>query len=395
MSKTFSMVNENVCIRLKLFGEEVRQLLEKNGWQEKKVGEASRVFMNSCNFLERIEQKTLERIKKTNQSLREDQELIVFGCLPVTAKNKLKKVHSGGYAAGSSLERFAKRIGLKMYSIKPGHVVKRKQNLTCKTIKWFNRFFLKDAYFTYLYDKCKVFHLKISDGCLGKCTFCSERFARGELKSKPVKKVIEEFKKGLSKGYKVFSLNADDTGVYGWDNDETIVELLDSLLSHDQKFHLVITEFNPLALERFDELEELLNSKKIALITVPIQSGSKKILKKMGRDYTPKIIVKKLNSIRDKNPNLKFNTHVIVGFPGETRRDFEKTMRLFDEVIFDKAKIFQYSERPGTPASRMNGKVCERVKLERQKKLKQKIVRRCVKQLDLKSLLLNTVSPQN
>lgn len=386
-------MNEGVCTRLKIFGKQVRELLLRNGWEEKSLERASTVLVNSCNFLESIEQRTLGRINKVKSKLGDGQECVVIGCQPVTGLEKLEEVHDGESIGGSDLNNFARKMGLEPKEVPVHYTIKTRKGLKNWFAKWFNKVFVKHDYLEYLYDKERAYHLKISEGCLGDCTYCSERFARGCLKSRSVKNVINEFEQGLRQGYKIFSLNADDTGVYGLDKGENVCELLEAMLGRSEDFSLMITEFNPLALQRYPELISLLGDERVKHVTVPLQSGSKKVLERMNRPYDPKLVVNRLKRVREENPGIMINTHVIVGFPGESYEDFNQTMELFDELEFNKVKIFCYSERPGTRAARMSGKLTESVKRGRQRVLRNKVLTQCFLRGDWGSLLLNLYSP--
>jgi len=367
---SFRIDNDLVCTRLKIHGESLRELLLENKWEEKPPKKAEFIFVNTCSFLKKMEEKSIKKILKYKRLKRKDQKIVVFGCLPAINGKRLS--------------------GLKKVKRKISYKIGKKLGVIAKLNNILNKLFFNDVYLTYLYDKSKVWHLKICEGCLGKCTFCSERKARGKLRSEKIEKVIREFENGLKMGYKIFSLNADDTGAFGIDNKESIVELLERILAHKENFKLVITEFNPKWLIHYkDRLVKLLSSKKVAFITVPLQSGSNKILELMGREYKVEDVIKILKAVKAKNKKLIVNTHLITGFPGETDEEFKKTLKLLEDFHFNKVKIFKYNERKNTPAARFNNKISECAKEKRRNILKRKIIFGCIKNLNLKEFLLN------
>jgi MiaB/RimO family radical SAM methylthiotransferase len=391
--RRFYLVNENVCIRLLLYGQDISALLIKNNWKESQdIKEADIIFINTCSFIRSAEDKAITKIEKIIKNKKSHQEVVVFGCLPDINPERLGKIHQGISLSGRNLKKLIETFNLRYFERKVGHRVIRPGPLSARIIKYLNKFFFRDDYFTYLFDKEKVFHLKISEGCLGQCTYCSERIARGSLKSKPISEIMEEFQEGLNGGYRIFSLNADDVGVFGRDNQENIAQLLEEMLKIEKDFRLVITELNPLAFLRHGEkIVKLLTSPKIIFITVPLESGSQRILRLMKRPYLIKEVMPLLSKIKVENPKIKINTHIIVGFPGETNEDFQETFNLLDKFYFNKVKVFKYSERPGTPANLMPNKVCEEERERRQKILNQKVILGALKRLDIKAILLNKI----
>lgn len=393
-SNLFYMDNEKVCTRRSMDGNNIRSLFVRNGWQEtKRRGDADIILINTCAFIEKAENRAVKDIEKAVREKKDCQEIAVIGCLPGNNPERLQRIHQGISMSGKDLEEVAEVFKLEKVERTISHEVERKGPFSAQTVKWLNRMIFKDDYFTYLYDKKKVFHLQISQGCRGRCTYCSERLVNGSLKSKRISEIMEEFQKGLDKGYRIFSLNADDVGLFGQDNQENIAELLSEMLQVKKDFRLVLTEFNPWALLKYrDQMIELLSSPKIIFITVPIESGSQNIIKAMRRPYSVEMVMSILAIIKGSNPKLKINTHIIVGFPGETERDFTETIRLFDLFYFNKVKVFEYSERKGTEAIIMKGKVPQVEIKRRQEFLKHKVFFQAIRKLDLKAIILNYIS---
>jgi len=390
-AEKFHLINDNTCVRLKLYGEDVRTMLKDNGWREAEMAAADYIFINTCAFLQKAENRAMAKIEGIVRNKKSHQQVAVFGCLPSINEARLRNIHRGRIFSGRNLDAIATAFGLKRRDAPISHQISRQGSLLTDFSKCLNRIFWQDAYFTYLYDKGRVFHLKISEGCLGRCSYCAERLARGSLTSRKIEDIVREFKRGLSLGYGIFSFNADDTGFFGLDNNENIVGLLREILAIRENFKLMITEFNPAALVSFSpDIIPLLSSPKIAFVTVPLQSGSRRILSLMNRDYEVDEAIAILKEIKGGNEKLKINTHIIVGFPGETEEDFRQTSRLLlDKFHFDKVKIFRYSERPNTAAAGLPDKISEETKKERRKSLNRRIILRAIRDLNLKEFLLN------
>lgn len=388
--KNFHLINDKVCTRLKLHGEDVRNLLLNNKWKESDIGYADYILINTCAFLKRVEDKAFRRIISIAKKKKTDQRVVVFGCLPYINYERLKNNFGGEIITTRDTSEFVKKFNIEDYDSKVGYEIERKLNWISRLNKTLNMLFFKDPYFYYIYDKRKVFHLKISEGCLGNCAFCAEKQARGSLKSKMVADVIKEFRIGLSKGYKIFSLNADDTGVFGWDNDENVVMLLKRMLSISDDFQLAITEFNPRGLLRYkEELIKILKSPQIVLITVPIQSGSNKIIKSMRRPYKVKDVINTLDIIKKSNKDIKINTHLIVGFPGETMNDFSKSIEIVKNPSFNKVKIFEYSDRKSTDSYYFRNKLSSIEIKNRYKRIRRYLFMRLLRNFRIKDFLLN------
>ncbi|MBI2042031.1 MAG: radical SAM protein [Candidatus Nealsonbacteria bacterium] len=391
--KRFYIFNDDVCIRLRLHGEDIKELLIKNAWIETKDQKSADIILvNTCSFIKNAEDAAIAKLEKIIAGKGIFQEIVVFGCLPDINPARLREIHRGTSLSGRDTEGLIGIFDLKRFERKIGHRITRQGPISTRIIKYLNRLLIRDDYFTYLFDKEKVFHLKISEGCLGQCAYCAERLARGSLKSKMISEIMKEFHEGLSQNYRIFSLNADDVGLFGQDNQENIAQLLEEMLKIDKDFKLVITEFNPWALLKYRErIADILASPKIVFITVPLESGSQKILQLMKRPYILEKIMPILLEIKSKNTGIKINTHIIVGFPGETEDDFNETLGLFDRFYFNKVKIFRYSERPNTEAVLMPDKINEGMKKERQKAVSRKVFQLAVKRLDIKAILLNKI----
>ncbi|MCW8966466.1 MAG: tRNA (N(6)-L-threonylcarbamoyladenosine(37)-C(2))-methylthiotransferase [Candidatus Pacearchaeota archaeon] len=214
---------------------------------------------------------------------------------------------------------------------------------------------------------------QISEGCLGKCTYCLTRIAKGRLFSYPEEKILESIKNDLDSGCKEIWITSQDNANYGNENGEyKLHELLSEILAIKKKFFLRIGMMNPdNVLKILPELLGVYKSEKIyKFIHIPVQSGSNKILEKMKRNYTKEDFLKIVNAFKKEFPNMHISTDVIVGFPGESDEDFEETYELVKELEPETINFSKFWPRPHTLAEKMK-KVDDKVVKERIKKIAQ------------------------
>ena len=391
MKPKFFFINKETCVRLKIFGEEIYKTLLHNHWQEVSEDEiklADYVFINSCSFLKDKEDKCLSIINKAKQKINYETQLVVFGCLPSVNSEAIKKIESNVLMFGRQMEIIQNYFNLKPINDFSVNIIKKNLSFKEKIINFINLFLKSDAISFRLNEK-NVYHLKISEGCLGKCTYCSEKF-NTKFKSLPIKIILNRFKTGLKKGFKIFVFNSDDSSCFGKDNKESIVQLLKEMFKTKDNFKLSITEFNPQGLLQPNIIKHLSN-KKIFSITIPIQSGSQKILDQMRRPYKIDEILPIVYKLKKYNPKIKINTHIIVGFPGESKLDFNKSIKILKFGLFNRVKIFRYSPRPNTIASLMPNQIPENEKFRRLKILKRVVLLQNILNMSLSDLLLNLI----
>ena len=221
-------------------------------------------------------------------------------------------------------------------------------------------------------------YLKIGEGCSNNCAYCAIPLIRGEFASRNMDSIIKEAKKLAKDGYKEIIVLQQDTTKYGVDlhNGENIVKLLKELLK--------ITEFDYIRLlylypdEITDELIELMGKEErlTPYFDVPIQHSETKILRSMNRRGGKKELLNLFKKIRDKVPNAILRTTVMVGFPGETKKDFDNLKEFIQTIKFDHLGAFKYSREENTPAYNYPHQVRESTKEKRLQeimKLQQKI----------------------
>lgn len=197
---------------------------------------------------------------------------------------------------------------------------------------------------------------KIQDGCDYKCSFCTIPLARGKSRSMDRNEVLAQFKEFLSNGYKEIILTGVNVGDY--DNEGTdLYELLKSMIAVEGDYRIRISSIEPNLLT--DEIIELASTsdKLCSHFHIPLQSGSKKILKLMQRRYTIEDYMNLIYSLNDRIPGVGIGVDVIVGFPGETEEHFLETYNFLKDLPISYLHVFTYSERPDTKAIDMPGQV--------------------------------------
>ena len=197
----------------------------------------------------------------------------------------------------------------------------------------------------------------ISNGCNNFCTYCVVPYTRGPEICRPAKEILSEVKNLIKKNYKEIWLLGQNVNSYK-DNKNNVkfTELLRMIDKIPGKFWIRFTSPHPKDFS--DELIEIMaQCRKISpYLNLPVQSGNNKILRKMQRGYTIKQYKNLVKKIREKIPDITLSTDVIVGFPGETEKQFINTEDLFREIKFDMAYISQYSPRPGTARAALRGR---------------------------------------
>ena len=219
------------------------------------------------------------------------------------------------------------------------------------------------------FNKTRAF-VKIEDGCENYCSYCIIPYARGKVRSKEPKVVIEEIKSLVKDGHKEIVLTGIHTGHYGADlNNYTFAKLLKEIEKIDGLKRIRISSIEITELD--NEFMSLLKNSKVLVdhMHIPIQSGSDEILKLMNRKYDKKYFIDKIEKIRSIRPNISITTDIIVGFPGETEELFNETLDTVNKIKFSKIHVFPFSLRKGTKAEELPNHIDDVTKKERVKKL--------------------------
>jgi tRNA-2-methylthio-N6-dimethylallyladenosine synthase len=219
--------------------------------------------------------------------------------------------------------------------------------------------------------------VSIMEGCSKYCTFCVVPYTRGEEVSRPLSDILHEVKTLAAQGVKEVTLLGQNVNAYcGTEDDGDIVDLaflISTIAELPEIERIRYTTSHPREMtQRLIDVYAT-TPKLVSHLHFPVQSGSDRVLAAMKRGHTAleyKSIVRRLRAVR---PGICITSDFIIGFPGETDDDFEKTMKLIDDIGFDVSFSFTYSPRPGTPAAELSGEVPADVKSARLKRVQVRI----------------------
>lgn len=204
-------------------------------------------------------------------------------------------------------------------------------------------------------------------GCNERCAFCIVPTTRGVEQSRPMESIVEEVTTLVEQGYKEVTLLGQNIDAYGRDMipKKRFSELLQIVGSIDGLKRLRFVTSHPRYMS-LSVVDEILNTPSVCeYFHIPFQSGSNAILKSMGRGHTREKYLRIVDRIRSKIPEAAISADVIVGFPGETEEDFQDTLSLMEEVVFDTINTAAYSPRPNTPAATWTDQIPDEIKRDR------------------------------
>ncbi|ATG69060.1 tRNA (N6-isopentenyl adenosine(37)-C2)-methylthiotransferase MiaB [Staphylococcus lugdunensis] len=217
--------------------------------------------------------------------------------------------------------------------------------------------------------------VNIMYGCDKFCTYCIVPFTRGKERSRRPEDIIAEVKELAREGYQEITLLGQNVNSYGKDIEDIDYELGD-LLEDISKIDIPRVRFTTSHPWDFtDRMIQVIaqGGNIVPHIHLPVQSGNNAVLKIMGRKYTRESYLELVSKIKAAIPNIALTTDIIVGYPNETEDQFEETLTLYDEVAFEHAYTYLYSQRDGTPAAKMKDNVPLEVKKQRLQRLNQKV----------------------
>lgn len=217
-------------------------------------------------------------------------------------------------------------------------------------------------------DRTRSF-LKVQDGCDYHCSYCTVPLARGGSRNPPAETIVEEARAIVSSGIKEIVLTGVNVGDYGKSTGENLEQLLCALISVPGLERLRLSSIEPNLLT--DSIIDLISANHVLMphIHMPLQSGNDRILGLMRRRYRRDVFADRVARIRERIREAAIGADIIVGFPGETKEDFEDTYRFLEGTPLTYLHVFSFSPRPGTPAATMEGVVGAREKELRSRQL--------------------------
>jgi len=330
--------------------EEIASRLESLGLTEtEKLENADVVILNTCAIRENAHDKLfgfLGRCKHEKEHNNKNMIIGICGCMAQEENvvNELMKKHPyvdivfGTHNIHELQELLINRSN--------------KQNISVYSCEG-------DVYenISYKRDSLIKAWVNIQYGCDKFCTYCIVPYTRGKQRSRKSEEIIKEVESLVEKGYKEVTLLGQNVNAYGKDLDEiTFAELLSKVSDTGiERVRFVTSHPWDFTEEMIDVIAKRDNI--MPYIHLPLQSGSSRILKLMGRRYTKEEYLDLYKKIKDKVKNVSITTDIIVGFPNETEEDFKETLDVVNKCQFDSAFTFIYSPREGTPAAKMEDKV--------------------------------------
>lgn len=322
-------------------GRELAEDLASLGFEEaSSADDADMVVLNTCTVVETTEKHMLSRIADLRSK---GKEIVVTGCMAKAQPNRIEIrlpdapiIPPEDY--GTFKERMQGRYGIQ----------------GCATSVDFG----SEAI------------LPIAQGCLGNCSYCITKVARGDLRSYSPDRLLHRYDSFLEHGTREILVTAQDTAAYGQDIGTTLPELLRSMLSREGDYRLRIGMADPQSVFRVQEdLCELMDDERIyRFLHIPVQSGSDDILRRMRRKYTVEKFFELVDYLRAAVPDISIATDLICGFPGESDEDHAKSVELVKTLHGDTVNITRFSSRPGTDAAKME-QVHGRISAERSAEL--------------------------
>jgi len=348
MEKNSFFIETYGCVSNKADSYIISSVLNKSGYLSSTIEEAEFVIINTCAVKQQTENKIKSRLSELYNSYKNDENkhFIIAGCLPHIEPGYIEVIKNliPNFSAIIDLDN-VNDVPLIFEEIKSG-----KTNLIYKSKDSIDK-----SSFLIDYPKGKITGIvPISEGCLGSCTYCCVKNARGRLNCyKPIK-IVENVKYQLKQGIKQVYLTSQDCSTYLYKN-TGLGDLVQEIVQLDYKFFLRIGMLNPrFIVDNFDQLISMYKLDKVyQFLHIPIQSGSDAVLKKMNRPYLISDIAENLKILRKEFPFLTLSTDIICGFPGETEDDFAKTIDLIKWLNPEILNISKFTPRPGTRAKDM------------------------------------------
>lgn len=307
-------------------GRTLSEKMAEMGYQEvNSADEADIVILNTCTVVGTTEKKMINRISALKK---QGKEIVVTGCMAAAQSRRIEiRLPDAPIVAPREYGNFADIIRSRYGIAGPPTEIRRN------------------------YDAI----LPIAQGCLGNCTYCITKIARGGLLSYNPSSLVDKFNSFVDEGVKEILITAQDTACYGRDIGTSLPELLKAMLEREGDYRVRIGMMNPNALEPIVyELTEVMKDPRVyKFLHIPIQSGSDSVLNIMNRHTTVKRFTDLVSVLRERIPGISLATDIICGFPGETDEDHADTIDLVRSLKLDTVNITRFSPRQGTRAAEM------------------------------------------
>ncbi len=345
--------------------EKITSILENKGLKLNKYAEdADLIVFNTCNIRDKAAHKLYSDIGRINK-YKKEQTIAVVGCVAQAENSEM-------FNKNKSIDII---LGPQSYHLLPQMIDDLK-----KYPKQLNTEFIVNEKFDYLSEQKRKqgvsSYITIQEGCDKFCSFCVVPYTRGPEYSRSLESILKEVKVLTNNGAKEIVLLGQNVNAYETINNGSrvnISDLIEEISKNENVKRIRYTTSHPVNMS--DDLINLhaTNDKLMPFIHLPVQSGSSSILKKMNRKYDIDFYRKIFEKLKAKSPKIEISSDFIIGYPGETEDDFNKTLTLVDELKFTQSYSFIYSPRPGTKSAQTIDKTPILVKKERLKHLQEKL----------------------
>jgi len=338
--------------------------------------EAEIIVINTCGFIESAKEEAINTILEMAEfKSQKCKYLIVMGCLVQRYYNDLIK-------ALPEVDLFIKieeydKIWEKIQNLIKLNEVKINKNTKIIKISEIKPLpmFEKQEFLNRVITTGKNYaYLKIGEGCSNKCTYCAIPYIRGSFVSRKQEDILEEAEELAKNGIRELIVIAQDTTKYGIDiyGESKLAELLEEIAKIKEIKWIRVLYMYPEGITN-ELIDTIKNNEKICkYFDIPIQHISNKILKTMNRKTSKGNIEKLLEKIKKEIPEAVLRTSLIVGFPGETKENFEELEEFVKKIEFDKLGVFTYSKEEGTPAAKLREQIHHNTKKSRYNKIMSK-----------------------
>ncbi len=338
--------------------EAMAEAFENEGYIQVGFDETADVYViNTCTVTGLSSRKSRQAIRRARQ-MNSNAIVAAVGCYPQTAREEVEGLAEVDIVAGT-----ADRMRVPEYVDKflTGKLQSGKEKITVVE-NIMKKHSFEDLKIERYKDRTRAF-LKIQEGCSQFCSYCIIPYARGPIRSRPSADVLREVQKLVGAGFKEVVLTGIHIASYGKDLGEIrLMDLVRMIHDIDGIDRIRIGSIEPtLVTEDFASaaagMEKLCPHYHISL-----QSGCDETLARMNRRYTTEQYKRAIELLREQIPDVALTTDVMVGFPGETDEEFDKTYQFLEEIQFAKMHVFKFSPRKGTPAASFAGQVSSQVK---------------------------------
>jgi len=347
---------------------EMQAVLEDEGFSVVEPHDKADIFViNTCTVTAKSDSNSRLAVKKS-LALNEDALVVFTGCYAQTSPEEAAQIPGMDIVLGNANK------------LEIGRVIRKKLealqeeddfglplvHMSDITQKWdFKTIPLSD-----FQGKTKAF-IKVQTGCNETCSFCTVVHARGRSISDSRENILKNVRQAIASDFKEITLTGINLGTYGIDLNppETFSSLVREIADLPGQFRVRISSINPMEIDA-DLIRLIADHEKVCPhLHIPLQSGDDAILSPMRRNYNAAQYREVVKRAIDQIPYLGLGADVIVGFPGETEKNFEKTYRLIEEVPFSYLHVFTYSPRKGTDAYFMKENLPKAIKKERNRRL--------------------------